>query len=255
VTAAVPAGAPLPLSDDALIEFSRASESNRADQPGLSRAVALLFAVAAVGALFLPSHRGASAVAIAVCLLSYAVARSVQVEFTTFYLVPTEAIFVAMWFVLPLRLLPLTVLAAMLLAELPSMLRTRRGIERTVVLNLASAWFSIGPALVLYMAGTHQPRWRDVPVYIAALAAQFALDFASTLLLQRAAVGTVSVSAHARPFLEAIGYDAMLAPLGLLAAFAAYSHPAAILLLLPVLAIVSRIASEREARDSQEIEL
>ncbi|HZS29989.1 MAG TPA: HD domain-containing phosphohydrolase [Gaiellaceae bacterium] len=47
----------------------------------------------------------------------------------------------------------------------------------------------------------------------------------------------------------------MLAPLGLLAAFAAHRHSEVILLLLPVVLIVSRIASEREARHTQELEL
>lgn len=68
-------------------------------------------------------------------------------------------------------------------------------------------------------------------------------------------MGAVSPKGHLRPFLEAAGYDSMLAPLGLLAAFAVYRHSEAMLLLLPVVLIVSRIASEREARHTNELEL
>ena len=226
MTTGVPASA-RPLSDDALIEFARERESNPDEHPAVSRALAALFVFAAFAALLLPSQRGVSAVAIVVSLLAYAVARQVQVEFTTFYLIPTEAIFVAMWFVLPARVLLLVVGAAMLLAELPGMIRSRRRVERTIVLNLASSWFSARPSFSV--AAIHQPRWQDVAIYAGALGAQFLIDFAMTLILQRVAVGAVSVKAHLRPFLEAAGYDAMLAPLGLLAAFAVYRHSEAML--------------------------
>ncbi|HZS29988.1 MAG TPA: hypothetical protein VFA37_01885 [Gaiellaceae bacterium] len=189
MTIGSPAAAAGPLSDDALIEFARERESNPVEHPGLSRVLALLFVLAAAGAVFLPAHRGASAVAILVSLAAYAVARQVQVEFTTFYLVPTEAIFVAMWFLLPAGLLPLVVGGAMVLSELPGLIRARQRIERTIVLDLASSWFSLGPAIVLSAAGTHEPRWQDAPIYVAALGSQFVIDYATTLLLQRAAVG------------------------------------------------------------------
>jgi HD-GYP domain-containing protein (c-di-GMP phosphodiesterase class II) len=244
-----------PPSEDALLEFAREQESNPVERPTTSRVLALAFVLVAVGALFLPSHRGVSAVAVLVSLFAYAAARQVQVEFTTFYLIPTEAVFVAMWFVLPPRALPLVVGAAMLVAELPTMLRNRRSIERTAVLNLASSWFAVGPAVVLYAWGTHVPRWEDVPIYLAALAAQFLLDFATTLLFHRAAVGTVHVKEHLRTFVDAAGWDAMLAPLGLLAAFVAYRHPVAILLLLPIVLIVARTGAAQWEEHTKRLEL
>jgi HD-GYP domain-containing protein (c-di-GMP phosphodiesterase class II) len=244
-----------PLSEDALVEFARERESNPVERPGASRLLAVGFLAVAVAALFLPGNRSASAVAIVVSLLAYAIARQVEIEFTTFYLVPTEAIFVVMWFVLPLRELPLVVCAAMLLGDLPAVRRRRAPLERTIVLNVAASWFAIGPALVLYLAGANEPRWRDLPIYAAALLAQFVFDFVTTLLLQRTAVGAVSVPDHLRAISAAASYDLMLAPVGLLAAFPAYRHPVAILLLVPMLVIVQRIAAEREARHTHELEL
>ena len=244
-----------PLGSDALLELARATESKPAERPAVSRALALAFLAVAVAALFLPGHRGVSVVAVAVSIVSYALARQVQIEFPTLWLVPTEAVFVVMWFVLPLRVLPLVVCAAMLLGDLPALVRFRLPVEKTVLLNVAACWHAIGPALVLYFAGAHEPRWRDLPVYAAALLAQFAFDFVATYVLQRATFANVSVRDHARTVAAAASYDALLAPLGVLAAFPAYAHPEAMLLLLPVLLIVKRIAAERQEKNTKVLEL
>ena len=244
-----------PLGEDALLEYTRESESRPGERPAVGRAVALGFLAVAIAALFLPGQRGLSAQAVLVSLVAYAFARQVEVEFPTFWLVPTEAVFVVMWFVLPARVLPLAVCAAMLLGELPALVRHRPPLERTLVLNVSACWFTLGPALVLYLASVQAPRWGDLPLYAAALAAQFVLDFATTLLLQWSAVGRVSVHDHVRTVADAASYDTMLAPLGLLAAFPAYRHPEAMLLLLPVLLIVKRIAAERREKNTKMLEL
>src|SRR5204862_7752064 len=87
-----------------------------------------------------------------------------------------------------------------------------------LVLTLANCWFSVGPTLVLYVAATRGAQWDVLPVYAAALAAQFALDSASTFVLARAVV-PLSLRSHVRSMLSAYGFDTVLAPLGLLAAF------------------------------------
>jgi HD-GYP domain-containing protein (c-di-GMP phosphodiesterase class II) len=143
----------------------------------------------------------------------------------------------------------------MLLGDLPAALRGRAPLERTIVLNVAASWFALGPALVLYFANTEAPRWSDLWIYACALLAQFVMDYVTTLLLQRAAVGAVSVRNHLRTIADAASYDLLLAPVGLLAAFPAHAHPVVMLLLLPVLVIVQRIGSEREARHTNELEL
>ena len=55
--------------------------------------------------------------------------------------------------------------------------------------------------------------------------------------------------------LSAYGFDTVLAPLGLLAAFAASRHPEALLLLLPMVLLVSRVATERKERNDNVLEL
>jgi HD-GYP domain-containing protein (c-di-GMP phosphodiesterase class II) len=236
-------------TDDAVLELQRESESQHLVRTGVTGLLAAGFAVVALGALLLPSHGPLSLVALGCALAAYAVASRVEVEFPGFVAVPTEAIFVVMWFVLPLRILPLAVCGGMLLGRLPDVVRRRMPPDRLALLVL-SCWFSVGPALVLYVAGANEPRWRDVPYYVAALLAQFLFDFASVYAQTRSVVA-VTLRAHLRSVRSAYWFDAMLAPLGLLAAFAAYPHPAALLLLLPVVLVISRSSArwQREKND------
>jgi HD-GYP domain-containing protein (c-di-GMP phosphodiesterase class II) len=55
--------------------------------------------------------------------------------------------------------------------------------------------------------------------------------------------------------LSAYGFDTVLAPLGLLAAFPASRHPEALLLLLPMVLIVDRVGREREEKNDKVLEL
>jgi len=55
--------------------------------------------------------------------------------------------------------------------------------------------------------------------------------------------------------LSAYGFDTVLAPLGLLAAFPASRHPEALLLLLPMVLIVARVGREREEKNDKVLEL
>jgi HD-GYP domain-containing protein (c-di-GMP phosphodiesterase class II) len=123
-----------------------------------------------------------------------------------------------------------------------------------LALFVGSSWFAIGPALVLYFAGSHEPRWESLPIYGAALAAQFVFDIVLTFSLLRTAV-EISPLAHVRSVLPAFAVDSLLAPLGLLAAFASYGHPWALLLVLPVLLLFSTFARERQRRIDNALEL
>jgi HD-GYP domain-containing protein (c-di-GMP phosphodiesterase class II) len=112
----------------------------------------------------------------------------------------------------------------------------------------------VGPALVLYAAGTGVPSWEDAPFYLAAIGAQFVFDFASTFVQSRAVAG-VSVRAHLESSVLVWGFDLVLAPLGLLAAFPASGHPAALLLLMPMVLIVDRVGRERAEKNDKVLEL
>jgi HD-GYP domain-containing protein (c-di-GMP phosphodiesterase class II) len=240
-------------TNDAVLELQRESESQHLAHSGVTGFLAAGFVAVALAALLLPSHRPLSLVALASALAAYAVASRVEVEFPGFAAIPTEAVFVVMWFVLPLRTLPLVACAAMVLAALPDVLRGRVPADR-LALSFASCWPTVGAALVLYLAGTGEPRWRDAPVYAVALAAQFLFDFVVTFAVTRTFV-RLSARAHLKSVLGAYGFDLVLAPLGLLAAFPASRHPEALLLLMPMVLLVARIGREREEKNDKVLEL
>jgi HD-GYP domain-containing protein (c-di-GMP phosphodiesterase class II) len=248
VSAASPASV-----DNGLIEVSRASANERLARRDRTGLLAGSFVVVALALLALPAHRPLSLISLAVCMGCYALAARVRFEFGTVFAVPTEPIFVAMWFLLPPRLLPIAVLGAMLLAELPDALRRRRPLDR-LALPIVASWFSVGPALVIFFFAAHAPTWRAAPVYVAALAAQFAADFACSFVLART-VAPVKPIAFLRTISPSFAVDALLAPFGLLVAFTTYQHPVALVLVLPVLVMFSTFAKERQHRIDNALEL
>ena len=247
------AASPARTTDDAVLELQRESQSRHLQRVGVTGLLAGGFVAVALGALLLPGQRPLSLAALAASLAAYAIASRVEVEFPGFVALPTEAVFVAMWFVLPVQALPLVVCLGTLLGQLPEVVRGRLPADR-LVLTVANCWFSVGPAVVLYVAGTRGAQWRDVPVYVAALLAQFVFDSVSTFVLARSVV-RLSLRSHVRSMISAYGFDTVLAPLGLLAAFPASRHPEALLLLLPMVLVVSRVATERQEKNDKVLEL
>ena len=248
------AGTTSRTTDDAVLELQRRSESQHLTRTGVTSLNAAGFLLIAFSfALLLPAHRSPSLVALITSLAAYAIASRVEIESPGFVAVPTQAIFVVMWFVLPLPILPLVVCAATLLGRLPDVLRGRMPPDRLAI-TIASCWYSIGPMLVLYGTGARIPRWHDIPVYLAAIAAQFVFDFASVFVQTRAVVAQ-SLRAELASCSLVYGFDLVLAPLGLLAAFPAYRHPAALLLLMPMVLIVSHVGRERQEKNDKVLEL
>jgi HD-GYP domain-containing protein (c-di-GMP phosphodiesterase class II) len=249
----VTAASPTPLADDALIEFSRSTESSALARRHFTGLVAAAFLVVAIGGMLLPAHRPLNVVALLVTVVCYALSSRVRFEFSGVFAVPAEPVFVAMWMLTPPRLIPLSILAALLLSELPDLARGRMPLAR-LPLTIASCWFSVGPALVVFFFASSQPTWSDVPIYAAALLAQFLFDYLSQFLLTRAVIG-ISPLEQLRGVLPAFANDALLWPLGLIVGFAALPHPAVVLLVLPVLLMFSTFAKERQLRLDNALEL
>jgi HD-GYP domain-containing protein (c-di-GMP phosphodiesterase class II) len=107
---------------------------------------------------------------------------------------------------------------------------------------------------VLALAAPAEPAWSAVPIYIAALGAQFGLDLAITVLRDWFVVGLGAELAL--PLLAWTWLvDTLLAMVGLLAALAARDEPYGALLVLPVVALLSIFSRERSARIDQSLEL
>jgi HD-GYP domain-containing protein (c-di-GMP phosphodiesterase class II) len=167
--------------------------------------------------------------------------------------VPTQLVFVTMLFTLPTELVPLLVLAGMVAGNLPDYARGALHRGRALMLP-GDAWHAVGPALVLVLASATEPARGDWPWYLLALAAQFAVDFSVYAVRAR-----LALDIPGREQLRVLGWvwlvDALLAPVGLLAAFATADHPYAFLLVLPLALLLKLFARERNERLEQALEL
>jgi putative nucleotidyltransferase with HDIG domain len=183
-----------------------------------------------------------------------AVMGRLEFEIGAGYTVPTQLIFVPMLFVLPAAIVPLVVVVAALMGDrLPDVFAHRVHPSR-LLLVLGDAWFALGPAAVFVVAGVGAPDLADWPLYALALASQFAGDLAGSVLGERLALG-VSPRVLLRGLREVWLVDALLSPIGLLAAFASTVQPHAYLLVLPLGALLAVFARERKERIGTAIEL
>jgi len=185
--------------------------------------------------------------------LASAVVGRLDFEVGSGYTVPTQMIFVAMLFVLPAAIVPLVVLAALTLDRVPDLIAGRWHPRRMLAIP-GDAWFAIGPALVFVLAGVDGPVFADWPIYLLALAAQFAGDLGSSTARESIAHG-VAPRQHLSVMREVWMVDALLSPLGLLAALASTVEHYAFLFVLPLAVLLKRFAGERRERIDQAIEL
>jgi diguanylate cyclase (GGDEF)-like protein len=185
-------------------------------------------------------------------ILTYAVATRVEFEIGPGSAVPTELILIPLIFLGPL-MAPIYVASGMVLGALPELAQQKLHRERVFGL-LASSWHAVGPALVIWTLAPGEPRLDAWPVYLLALAAQFVFDFASTATRHVLGRG-VAPSELLRPFGWVFLIDAMLAPVGLLAAFAAAAEPARVILVTPMIALLGVLARDRRRQIDRSIEL
>ena len=217
-------------------------------------AFALAFLVAAVALVFLaPATRELSPLLAVALVAAYALVARAEFPAGAGFAVPTQVVLVPMLLLLPTPSVPLLVALALLITT--SIDASRGAVSRDrVVLSIADAWFAIAPALVLVLGDAQTPDWSDWPWYVAALAAQLALE---SLVF----IGRVWTCLGERPravrseLLMAHRVDVLLSPIGLLVAFGAAGEPFAALLVLPLVRLFTIFAGERSARVEQTLEL
>jgi len=216
-------------------------------------AAAALAAAATALALLVQWDRSFSPGALAVCVGAFVLASRVSFEIGDGYAVPTQIVFVAELFVLPKPLVPAAVAAGLLLARAWDAAAARMHPSRALQ-ALGDSWYAIGPALVLSLTASGTVRWSHWPLYLAALGAQFAVDFVWSTLRAHIASG-VPLRTMVRVLAWVYGVDATLAPMGLLLGYAAVDRPYLIVLGLPVVGLLAYFAKERRARLDQAFEL
>jgi HD-GYP domain-containing protein (c-di-GMP phosphodiesterase class II) len=212
-----------------------------------------LVAAAVALPVLAPGQRGLDPVVAALLALALALAARVQFDVVGSYTVPAGLVVVPMLFMLPPSAVPLIVVGALALSKLPDVARGLQSPSR-IALVPSDSWFAFGPALVLTLAGA--PGASDVTawVLVAALLAQFAFDLVGAAT-REAINGGMPLREQVHESAWIYSVDALLAPLGFLAALAADPHEWAIVLLLPLLGLLQLFAYERRWRIEYILEL
>ena len=256
-TAATAATRPVIAADEhAPIEAQRARQTD--PLPRADRVLAALLgggflAVAVPITVLLPSERSPSALVVFGLIVAYAAAFRLDFEVGAGFAIPTELVLVPMLFILPLGVVPICVAGAILLARMIDGARRALHVERTL-LGIGDAWHAVGPVAVLAAAGQTAPRLGHWPLYVAALMAQFLVDFAATAIRGRVALG-IPAHEQLRSFVPVWVMDSALAPVGLAVAITAIETSYAFLLVLPLVGLLSLFAREHRTQIDRTLEL
>ncbi len=215
---------------------------------------AVLFVVAAILFAWLaPSDRELSPALAVALVLAYALVAGAEFPSGAGFGVPTQIVLVPMLLLLPTATVPGLVALALVVVSVVHVGRGRVARDR-IVNSVADAWFALAPAIVLVLGHAQVPAWEHWPIYLLALAAQIAFDTAVSV-----ARGWIAFDMSPRAMLSELRMahriDLLLAPVGLLAAFAAADQPYAALLVLPLAWLFMIFAGERAARVEQTLEL
>jgi HD-GYP domain-containing protein (c-di-GMP phosphodiesterase class II) len=182
----------------------------------------------------------------------YALVSRVEFEVGTGAAIPTQLVLVPMLFALPIGIVPAAVAAGLTLRTLGDRPWPLRDPAR-VLPQVANAAHALGPVLVIALAHGLPLRWSAWPVYLAALVAQFATDYAN------AAVNGIGnrISLRTLPGFVMVAYavDAALAPVALVLALATHAHPALVVLVLPLVGLLRYFSRERQQRIDNALEL
>ncbi|MDQ3675793.1 MAG: HD-GYP domain-containing protein [Actinomycetota bacterium] len=238
-----------------LVEEARSRVATKMEHRELvAQALEAVLFVSAAGLLLVLAPIGSVSVTELVLLvLTMALLGRLEFEIGTGFTVPTQLAFVPMLFFLPPAIVPLAVAAALALDRLPDIVAGRRHPQRLLSV-LGDALFAVGPAAVFAAAGIESPSLADWPVYLLALVAQLAGDFACSTTREWIARG-VAPRQQLDVLREVWLVDVLVTPTGLLAAYATTQQQHAYMFVLPLGVLLKVFARERHGRIGNAIEL
>jgi len=210
--------------------------------------VALTVALLAACLALVPGTSATEGVGLAVIPVLAAYAASIRVVFPvgTGFTTPSQLFLVPLFALAPAPVVPLLVVAGLVLARLVDVALGRTRMDRLVVCG-GNAIYTLGPALVLTVAGRHDSLAAPVPLLLAAFAAQLLFDLLSGVMREWLASG-VRPQLQLRVQAQVWAVDAALTPLGLLAAYAGVHIPGASVALWPLVMLLGHMARDRERR-------
>lgn len=231
--------------------FRRESSRLPARERVSETVIGLAFALAVAGLWWIRPPHAFALVPAVLCLLVLVLATRVRLDTPFGFTVATQLAFVPLLFAVPAALVPIAVVMALVIARLPDVIAGRARPSR-LLLQVGNSWFVIGPVAVFVLADT-QPAHAGIPLLVAALVAQFLVDFfvsAVRFWSDRAA----SLSMQLRET-WVYGIDAALSGVALVVAQGIHSHPAVAIAPLPLLALLAVFARERHHRMEGLLEL
>ncbi len=180
-------------------------------------------------------------VAIALLVVLHAVAYRIEYTSQPGSMVPTEPVLVVLLFTAPLALVPILVIASQYLS-----LVLRRPTGEKSPLFIGAAMHCIGPVLVLSAFGHGPADASRFPVYLLALAAQFACDIGVVAARQWGFGNPLRPSV--RPLAWTFLIDVLLAPIGLGAALGGGTALTSAALVVAPVALIGVLARDRQER-------
>lgn len=215
---------------------------------------AIAFTTAAVViAIVVDSDRTTDPLLTLALLGGYALVSRVRFEFGNGYVVPEQLVFVPMLYLSPLEYVPLLAAAAGLLAMVPDFLERSWHRDRWFG-PLADSWFAIGPVLVLAAFAAPEARVDGALIYVLAFAAQIGGDLLWSLLRDKLIDGLPSWDSVMN-WLGVVRVDAVLSPIAFVVTVVAVDHPAALLVLGPLVWLLAIFSHERQERYAAALEL
>ena len=213
--------------------------------------IALGFFAAVAGIWLLRPPQGFAVITAAMCLLVMALASRVRFDTPFGFRAATQLAFVPLLFALPVAVVPIAVLVALVVGQVPEALSGERSPRRTL-LTVGNCWFTIGPVAVFALAEV-EPRHAGPALLLLALLAQFAADFAVSTLRFAKTRGASLTAQLSETWVYAI--DAALSVIALPVAADLHTTPIAALAPLPLFGVLALSAAERDQRLQSLLEL
>lgn len=196
--------------------------------------------------------RPLSGSAVTLSVLAYLVAARVRFPVGSAWTAPTQLVFVPMLFMLPTPLVPLIVAACSVVDLWPQALHGKLSATR-VAARVGDSFYSLGPALVLVLAGRQEFSWNHWPILLLALGAQLLFDCCTGLARTWFAERVRPTEQLQMAWLYVT--DACFSCAGIAVAASASARHEVILLTLPLMGLLSIFAHERKERLDGTLEL
>jgi diguanylate cyclase (GGDEF)-like protein len=203
-------------------------------------AAASLLVVAGAMPLLIDTGRAFEPAVALVLTAGLALASRVHLYIGAGSAVPTQLVLVPMLFLLPPEIVPACVAVALVAADAVD--RPQR-----VLASLGDAWHAVAPALVFAAFGAPEATLDAAGVLALAFVAQCAIDLVTATARESLGRG-IAPSGQLRVIGSVYLIDACLTPVGLLIAIACAERPLAVVLALPLLALLAAVAADRRMR-------